>query len=361
MNLDELRERLTSLDKSLIKIIGERQSIVNEIGEYKLQVGRATRDFERERAVLDSARSEADRAHIDPDLAEEVIKLLIRSSLTKQEKDRVVAEGKGDGRKVLVIGGAGRMGKWFVNFFDSQGFKTFVADRNINDDEFSFSDWRKAGVNFDIIVVATPIEISAKILLELSKNKPEGLIFDIGSLKTPLRDGLKSLLNNGCMVTSLHPMFGPETELLSDRHLIFVDVGNDKATKKAKDLFGSTMVKQLDMNIDDHDRLIAYVLGLSHALNIVFFTALSGSREAAPKLAKLSSTTFDAQLLVSEAVASDSPELYFEIQRLNEYGIEPLDAMCASANMIREIVKSNDQKRFIELMEKGKEYLDSRS
>ena len=121
------------------------------------------------------------------------------------------------------------------------------------------------------------------------------------------------------------------------------------------------MVKQLDMNIDDHDRLIAYVLGLSHALNIVFFTALSGSGEAAPKLAKLSSTTFDAQLLVSEAVASDSPELYFEIQRLNEYGIEPLDAMCASANMIREIVKSNDQKRFIELMEKGKEYLDSRS
>ena len=107
MNLDELRERLTSLDKSLIKIIGERQSIVNEIGEYKLQVGRASRDFERESAVLDSARSEADRAHIDPDLAEEVIKLLIRSSLTKQEKDRVVAEGKGDGRKVLVIGGAG--------------------------------------------------------------------------------------------------------------------------------------------------------------------------------------------------------------------------------------------------------------
>ena len=361
MNLDELRERLTSLDKSLIKIIGERQSIVNEIGEYKLQVGRATRDFERERAVLDSARSEADRANIDPDLAEEVIKLLIRSSLTKQEKDRVVAEGKGDGRKVLVIGGAGRMGKWFVNFFDSQGFKTFVADRTINDDQFSFSDWRKAGVKFDIIVVATPIEISAEILLELSKNKPEGLIFDIGSLKTPLRDGLKSLVNNGCMVTSLHPMFGPETELLSDRHLIFVDVGNDKATKKAKELFGSTMVKQLDMNIDDHDRLIAYVLGLSHALNIVFFTALSGSGEAAPKLAKLSSTTFDAQLLVSEAVASDSPELYFEIQRLNEYGIEPLDAMCASANMIREIVKSNDQKRFIELMEKGKEYLDSRS
>ena len=78
-------------------------------------------------------------------------------------------------------------------------------------------------MNFDIIVVATPIEISAEILLELSKNKPEGLIFDIGSLKTPLRDGLKSLLNNGCMVTSLHPMFGPEDVVIeSDVNILDV-------------------------------------------------------------------------------------------------------------------------------------------
>ena len=112
-------------------------------------------------------------------------------------------------------------------------------------------------------------------------------------------------------------MFGPGAELLSGKHLIFIDVGNETATKKAKELFSATMVKQLDMDIDNHDRLIAYVLGLSHALNIAFFTALADSGEAAPKLAKLSSTTFDAQLIVSEAVASDSPELYFEIQKLN--------------------------------------------
>ena len=106
------------------------------------------------------------------------------------------------------------------------------------------------------------------------------------------------------------------TELLSGKHLIYVDVGNKVATEKAKDLFSATMVKKLDMDIDDHDRLIAYVLGLSHALNIAFFTALADRGESAPKLAKLSSTTFDAQLIVSEAVASDSPELYFEIQTL---------------------------------------------
>ena len=46
----------------------------------------------------------------------------------------------------------------------------------------------------------------------------------------------------------------------------------------AKELFGGTMVEQIDMGLDDHDRLIAYVLGLSHALNIAFFTALGMTR-----------------------------------------------------------------------------------
>ncbi len=83
------------------------------------------------------------------------------------------------------------------------------------------------------------------------------------------------------------------------------------------------MVDQIDMGLDDHDRLIAYVLGLSHALNIAFFTALAESGEAAPKLAQMSSTTFDAQLLVSKAVAQDNPRMYFEIQNLNKFGPAP--------------------------------------
>ena len=116
----------------------------------------------------------------------------------------------------------------------------------------------------------------------------------------------------------------------------------------------------LDMGLDDHDRLIAYVLGLSHALNIAFFTALAECGEAAPKLAQLSSTTFDAQLLVSAAVAQDNPRLYFEIQHLNKFGLGPLDALCESANRIRELVADGDESGFVELMRKGRHYLASR-
>jgi chorismate mutase/prephenate dehydrogenase len=212
-------------------------------------------------------------------------------------------------------------------------------------------------VDYDVIVVAAPLAVSGRILAQLAVLKPRGLVFDIGSLKSPLVDGLAELRKAGCRVTSLHPMYGPDTRLLSGRHLIFCDAGCAEATAAAGALFDSTMVERIDMSLDDHDRLIAYVLGLSHALNIAFFTALADSGEAAPKLARMSSTTFDAQLLVSAAVAQDNPRLYFEIQNLNRFGTGSLDALCDAAARIRDLVATGDEEGFVELMEKGRAYM----
>ena len=361
MTLDELRKTLSALDEQLVEMIAERQKIVAAIGRSKLDSGTGTRDYAREKDVLDMGRRQAAERDVDPDLVEGILRQLIRTSLESQERDRVIAEGKGDGRRVLVIGGAGKMGRWFVDFFASQGFATTIADNSVADSTGHFVNWTDAGVDYDVIVVATPLAVSGRILAQLAVLKPRGLIFDIGSLKSPLLDGLHELQAAGCNVTSLHPMFGPDTRLLSGRHLIFCDVGDAAATAAAKELFSATMVEQLDMGLEDHDRLIAYVLGLSHALNIAFFTALAESGEAAPKLAQLSSTTFDSQLLVSGAVAQDNPHLYFEIQNLNKFGLGPLDALCEAAGRIRETVAAGDEQAFVDLMEKGRAYLALRS
>jgi chorismate mutase/prephenate dehydrogenase len=357
MSLDDLRKELTAVDRQIVDLIAERQRLVSDIGRNKQSTGTGTRDYAREKDVLDMGRAQAEKLGIDPDLAEDVLRKLIRSSLASQERERVIAEGKGDGQRVLIIGGAGKMGGWFVDFFASQGFDTTIADSSIDNGPGRFNSWTDAGVDYEVIVVAAPLAVSGRILAQLAVLKPAGLVFDIGSLKTPLIDGLTELRSAGCRVTSLHPMFGPETRLLSSHHLIFCDAGVPEATQAAKDLFSSTMVEQLDMGLDDHDRLIAYVLGLSHALNIAFFTALAESGEAAPKLAQLSSTTFDSQLLVSAAVAQDNPHLYFEIQNLNRFGLGPLDALCDAANRIRKSVANGDKEGFIELMEKGRQYM----
>lgn len=360
MSLEKLRNKLSMVDRKIVKLIARRQRLVGEVGRNKQSRGANTRDYRREKDVLDMGRAHAKEFGVDPDLAESILRRLIQSSLATQERDRVVSEGKGDGRSALVIGGAGKMGRWFADFLASQGFATVIADKNVEDGPGSFTNWTDAGVEYDVIAVATPLSVSGRILAQMAVLKPRGLVFDIGSLKTPLMDGLQELREAGCKVTSLHPMFGPDTRLLSGRHVIFCDAGVPAATAAAKELFASTMVEQIDMSLDDHDRLIAYVLGLSHALNIAFFTALAESGEAAPRLARLSSTTFDSQLLVSEAVAQDNPHMYFEIQNLNKFGLGPLDALCEAANRIREVVAMGDEDAFVELMRKGQEYMELR-
>jgi chorismate mutase/prephenate dehydrogenase len=363
MTLDELRQQLDQLDGELLSLIARRQAISREIAAAKRSTGYPTRDYQREREVVLGVRRRAEQLGLPGDLAEKVLRLLIRSSLTTQEQVSVAAHGAGSGRRALVIGGAGKMGAWFSQFLLSQGFGVQVADPAATAPGIpTVADWRALPDLdvFDFIVVATPLGASGVILNELALRRPSGVVFDLGSLKSPLRGGLHALKAAGVKITSLHPMFGPATELLSGRHVIFIDLGSAEALAAARALFAPTMVEQVVMSLEEHDRLVAYVLGLSHALNIAFFTALAESGEAAPKLARMSSTTFDAQLDVATTVSEESPELYYEIQALNDYGAESLQALSESVQRLRTAVLTRDFATFRGLMEQGLAYLKDR-
>jgi chorismate mutase/prephenate dehydrogenase len=359
--LEALRDELGDIDGKLLALIKERQQTALRIGAIKSGQGRATRDFAQEANVIKRAAKKAEAIGLDAKVAEDLMVLLIRSSLTAQEQDRVASTPSGDGMKALLIGGSGKMGQWFARFLSSQGYDIDIADpAGAVAGYVHHPDWTTLPLDYDIIVVATPLRISAEVLSLLASKAPRGVVFDVGSLKSPLRAGLKELAAAGVKVCSIHPMFGPNTDLLSGRHVIFIDLGSEEANQLAKGLFASTMATQVDMDLESHDRLIAYVLGLSHALNLAFTSALAESGEAAPKLAKLSSTTFDAQLQIATSVSRENPKLYFEIQRLNDYGSEALTALLYAVERIRSVVRAGDEEAFIKLMEQSSRYLSAR-
>jgi len=356
--LQELREQLGQVDASILDLVAQRQSIATEIGRIKTSIGRSTRDFSQEKDVALRARNAAAALGLDPNLAEEIVLLLIRASLTAQEQDRVQLSGEGKGRRVLLIGGAGKMGGWLARFLASQGFSIEIADPAGRPGDFAhIDDWRTSPLDHDIIIVAAPLRTSGLILEELAQRRPRGVVFDVGSLKTPLRAGLTALRDAGVAVTSIHPMFGPDTELLSGRHIIFVDVGNAEATKAARELFASTMVVQVEMDLESHDRVISYILGLSHAVNIAFLAALARSGEDAERLKNLSSTTFDAQLDIARRVSEENPHLYFEIQNLNQHGQSALHGLLSTLQQLSTSVRDGDEESFVAMMQQGNRYL----
>ena len=128
LTLDELRQRVTDIDRALIALVAERKAVSEQVAQVKRATGKPTRDYERERDVILGVRALAAERGVSPELAEQLLRLLIRSSLTTQEQASVVAHGAGSGRRALVIGGAGKMGGWFVSFLACQGFAVEVAD-----------------------------------------------------------------------------------------------------------------------------------------------------------------------------------------------------------------------------------------
>lgn len=357
-DLNELRARLDALDDEVLAAVGRRLEVIDEIARVKRSKGLPVRDVGREGAIRARLGDAARRRGVPPDLAASLIDILLRASLEVQEHDRVVAGGQGAGRRALVVGGAGRMGRWLVRFLASQGFRVSVADPAgpVGDHEH-VSGWREVSEDQDLLVVAAPLGASAAILKEMAERPPRGLVFDVGSLKSPLRDALQALAAAGGRVTSVHPMFGPDAELLAGRHVIFVDVGAPAATAEARALFAPTLATLVDMSLDEHDRLIAYVLGLSHALNIAFFTALGESGVGAADLERISSTTFNAQLDVSGRVANENPRLYFEIQHLNPHRLASLASLRHAVDAVASAVEAGDEAAFVRLMDRGRAYL----
>jgi chorismate mutase/prephenate dehydrogenase len=360
--LDTLRSELGDIDREILALVAKRQAVAQKIGQTKRDAGIPTRDYRQERDVVERARAAAVEHGLTPQLGEELVLALIRGSLAVQERDTVAAAGEGSGRRVLVIGGCGNMGRWFVRYLGAQGYTVEIADPvgTAPDGIVVHRDWRTVTLDHELIVIAAPMPATNEILAAMAASPPKGIVFDVGSLKSPLRAGLHALRAAGGNVTSVHPMFGPDTELLSGRHVIFIDCGVPAATAMARALFEPTMATLVEMDLESHDRLIAYVLGLSHALNIAFFTALAESGEAAPKLATLSSTTFDAQLGVASKVAAENPDLYFEIQTLNDYGTESLAALLYAVERLRSVVRAGDLEGFRQLMTRGRAYLEAR-
>jgi len=314
----ELRQRLDEIDSGIVDLIAERQAVVTTIAEHKLKTGLPLRHYEREREVIERGVARAESLGLSGSVARDILQTLIHHSLSNQETHKLVHSGHGVGRRALVIGGLGRMGEWMSRYLDMVGYRVDVADRVDRDTPFSrVDDWQAVVNDYDLIVVAVPLRPSNDILLELADLKPEGLVFDIGSLKSPMREGLDALRASGCRVCSVHPMFGPNEIGLSGRHILFVNVGNQQAIDEARALFAHTAADCVELSLEEHDEVMAWVLGLSHLVNIAFAGALAQSGEKVPLLKKISSSTFNSQLKVATQVVSENPHLYYEIQQGN--------------------------------------------
>ncbi len=355
--LDDYRRRIREVDDEILELVARRLQLAHTIGEEKKKRHLPIQDFKIEKAVVDRAAEVCRTLGIDEGIGEAVMQPLIRHAVKVQETDRVRAASAGGGKRVLIIGGAGHMGRWFADFLSSQGHQITILDPAgpVGDYE-SATEVEDAVEQADVAIIATPPSVTSSILDDIGTTRTQAVIFDVCSLKTPIRGSLESLADRGFQVASIHPMFGPDTDLLSGRHVIVCSLGHERAVQAVRSFFSETCASLVEMTLDEHDHLVAYVLGLSHAINILFNDVLAHSDEELPRVLQVSSVTFDRQFAVASQLASENPNLYYEIQALNHYTPDLIASLEKSLARFTKNVQRKDRGGFVTMMREASEY-----
>jgi chorismate mutase/prephenate dehydrogenase len=353
--LRRLRASLRRTDVQIQAAIARRLSIARRIGHTKRAQGLPVRNYTVERDVVDRWRIAMERIGVPLERGETFARWLVEEALRVEER---VGEAPQHRRRkradILVIGGAGSMGRWLAEFFRAGGHRVGIFDPRAAEGVPAglrrVDDLAKAARSADVVVVATPMRAAAGVYRSLWKTRTRATIFDVLSIKAPLLRSIRQGRKAGYHLTSVHPLFGPGARTLSGRNLLVLDCGDAWANHVVEALFRASSLSVHRMPIHRHDALMAEVLALPHASSLLFSRVLVGSGRGAGELARAAPTSFTLQADVARVVTGENPQLSYDIQALNPMSDALFERMAEALGTIRKVIRSGDQEGYSRLV-----------
>jgi chorismate mutase/prephenate dehydrogenase len=246
-------------------------------------------------------------------------------------------------KRVLIIGGAGRMGRLFARFFRRKGFAVRIADLAGAPRGFAAGTIDDAAMA-DVVLIAASLDQSAAALAAVLDRNPKGLVFDIASVKAPLLPLFSRATERGVAIASAHPMFGPEARL-SGRDFLVLDVGDNAAARRVARLFAGEGLKIRTMPVAEHDRWASRTMGFAHLIALVSAFALAELGISRTDVDGRATTTFRHLLALIGSILDQDPALTRAIQAENPEACSVIESFAEQAEALRHLLFEGDGSR----------------
>ena len=212
--------------------------------------------------------------------------------------------------KILVLG-AGKMGSFFTDLL-SFDHEVAVLERDPKRLRFIYNAIRMQ-LPEEIEAFAPDLVINCVTLnytIEAFKAvipflKPNCIISDVASVKTNIKE---FYIESGFPYVSTHPMFGPTFANLANlekENTIIISEGDHLGKVFFKDLYNSLKLNVFEYTFEEHDKVVAYSLGIPFASTLVF--AATMVHQDAP------GTTFKRHMKIARGLLSEDDYLLMEI------------------------------------------------
>ncbi len=211
-------------------------------------------------------------------------------------------------------------------------------------------DLKKAVLNADLVVLATPVRAVEEIMRQIEPDLKKGvLVMDVGSTKAGIVASAQAVLSNGAMFVGAHPLAGSEKRGIefADENLFAgstciltpVETTNRGAVERVKRLWASVGAAVKIMDPEEHDRTLAYVSHLPHVIAYALMQTIPS--EFLPYGATgLKDTT---------RIAASSPEVWQDICLVNSRNmLDAMDAFVEHFSTMRRAMGESDDKVLLE-------------
>lgn len=232
---------------------------------------------------------------------------------------------------IITVIGLGLIGSSMAIDLKSRGFAQIIigVDSNAIHSEAALQlgivdkimEMKEGIAQADLILLATPVDVSLKILPKVLDQIDEQIVADVCSAKGKLNERVRYHQNRENFV-STHPMAGTEhsgpraafSGLFDGRATIITDAedSSDKALQTIKALYECLNMRIIYMNAYNHDVHTAYVSHISHISSMALSLTVLEKEQNEKNILDLASGGFDSTVRLAKSPASMWTPIFME-------------------------------------------------
>ncbi len=237
-----------------------------------------------------------------------------------------------------IIGGAGKMGQFFKNFFEKKGYPVLISDKNYG---LSYEELLSQS---KVILLSLPMEVFEEVVKKIAPFIEERhWILDICSLKLKPAQIMKKYLKKGELLAT-HPLFGPYEKDLQGKIIAFYPLRGKNLYQWFVSLIKEEGLKPVKIVPRQHDKVMALVQVVNHFWLILLGKLLLDLKIKEEELINLSTPSFLAQLHILKRLSKQEADLYARIQLDNPFGKKFRKILCQNCQELTKIFNSQDER-----------------
>ncbi len=248
-----------------------------------------------------------------------------------------------------IVGGTGKMGRLFEEFFVGQGFKVLISSRKT---KLTNADLAQKS---DVVMIAVPLDSVINVINEVAPHvKKEGLLVDISAVK---EEPVKAMLRSKASVVGMHPVFGPMVKSIKNQTIVLCPGRGEEWFSWLEKLFKKAGAKVQVATPKEHDKMMAVIQGLVHFTSIASACTLKEMKIDVEKTFVFASPNYRIATDVVGRILAQNPEVYADIGMHNKYINEVTRMFAVCAGELQKTIEKGDKDKFQKIFEQSSKHL----